>query len=293
MKFREIVNEIIKYDYNKIRLLIEDSTEILREQWRGGLIKNIKGEWAAVIGDIHGDFHTLNAILNEIDVINFLSKNNMLIFLGDVVDRGNMQIECINLVLKLKVLYPNNVIIIRGNHESPPGLLAHPHDFPHVLKLKYGDEGKKLYSKYFSMFQILPHALTTNNSIFLVHGGLPPYTCSVDDFINPSLEILEYLLWSDPFEGEGYRSSYRGAGILFGKDITKNFLHYNNLNLIIRGHEPCDGYKINHDGLVLTLFSRIGEPYFNVHAGYLVFPLNRDMSPIDIVNNVKLIEKLK
>ncbi|MFX1301640.1 MAG: serine/threonine protein phosphatase, partial [Promethearchaeota archaeon] len=38
----------------------------------------------------------------------------------------------------------------------------------------------------------------------------------------------------------------------------------------IRGHEPADvGYKINHDGRVLTLFSRKGEPYFNSQGAFL------------------------
>ena len=34
--------------------------------------------------------------------------------------------------------------------------------------------------------------------------------------------------------------------------------------MIVRGHEPAySGYKWNHDGRVLTLFSRIGPPYMN------------------------------
>jgi protein phosphatase len=40
--------------------------------------------------------------------------------------------------------------------------------------------------------------------------------------------------------------------------------------VLIRGHEPSEeGYKINHNGKVLTLFSRKGEPYFNAQAAYL------------------------
>ena len=43
-----------------------------------------------------------------------------------------------------------------------------------------------------------------------------------------------------------------------------------------RGHEPVgEGFKINHDGKVLTLFSRKGPPYFNKHAAYLDFPLSK------------------
>ena len=42
------------------------------------------------------------------------------------------------------------------------------------------------------------------------------------------------------------------------------------MKVLIRGHEPCEqGFKINHSGKVLTLFSRKGPPYFNAHGAYL------------------------
>jgi protein phosphatase len=44
---------------------------------------------------------------------------------------------------------------------------------------------------------------------------------------------------------------------------------------LIRGHEPCEeGFKLNHDGKVLTLFSRKGSPYFNAYGAYLQLPLS-------------------
>jgi protein phosphatase len=48
-----------------------------------------------------------------------------------------------------------------------------------------------------------------------------------------------------------------------------------NVNVLIRGHEPsAEGYKNNHHGKVLTLFSRKGEPYYNTQAAYLQLDLN-------------------
>jgi hypothetical protein len=38
--------------------------------------------------------------------------------------------------------------------------------------------------------------------------------------------------------------------------------------MIIRGHEPCRGFKIDHDGLVVTLFS-CKEAYPSFEAAYL------------------------
>jgi len=84
------------------------------------------------------------------------------------------------------------------------------------------------------------------------------------------------LLWSDPEENvQGVSFSPRGAGKLFGKKLTKEVLGKLNAKILIRGHESSDaGFKIDHDGKVLTLFSRKGSPYFNRYGAYLQLPLS-------------------
>jgi serine/threonine-protein phosphatase PPG1 len=68
------------------------------------------------------------------------------------------------------------------------------------------------------------------------------------------------LVWSDPVSDpvllgineykEGtdtpeFAISPRGAGFIFGKEVTKRFLHMNQLDHITRAHQLCmEGYQV-------------------------------------------------
>ena len=115
----------------------------------------------------------------------------------------------------------------------------------------------------------------------MIHGGLPEQARTIEDLAfahlkHPKQSLLEDMLWSDPDETIGRTSpSPRGAGKLFGKKITDKVLDTFRLRVLIRGHEPCqEGFKTNHEGRVLTLFSRKGPPYFNEHGAYLDLDLS-------------------
>ena len=49
-----------------------------------------------------------------------------------------------------------------------------------------------------------------------------------------------YYFWSDPVDEPGLALSDRGAGCLFGEDVTDSFLSLNKLKLIVRSHECVD-----------------------------------------------------
>ena len=71
-------------------------------------------EPVVVVGDIHGQFYDLVHMLNKAgdpSTINYL-------FLGDYVDRGIFGLECVMLLLAIKINYPKKFILLRGNHES-------------------------------------------------------------------------------------------------------------------------------------------------------------------------------
>ena len=238
---------------------------------------------ALVIGDLHGDLESLITILQSSGFTRKMAerKDAALIFLGDYGDRGARSTEVYYTILKLKLAFPEQVILLRGNHEGPEDLMASPHDLPMNFQARFKENWTAAYSKVRELFAYLYNAVLVEERYLLVHGGLSPNINSIQDLARASLthpeqDFLEDLLWSDPNDMvKDVLYSPRGAGKLFGKKVTENALKKVNAKILIRGHEPCEeGFKLNHDGKALTLFSRKGAPYFNAYGAYLQLPLS-------------------
>ena len=238
---------------------------------------------ALAIGDLHGDLESLIAILQSSGFTRKMAECNdaALIFLGDYGDRGARSAEVYYTILRLKLAFPEQVVLLRGNHEGPEDLLASPHDLPMNFQARFKENWTAVYSKVRELFAYLYNAVLVEERYLLVHGGLSPNINSIQDLArasmtHPEQDFLEDLLWSDPNDMvKDVLYSPRGAGKLFGKKVTENALKKVNAKILIRGHEPCEeGFKLNHDGKALTLFSRKGAPYFNAYGAYLQLPLS-------------------
>lgn len=242
----------------------------------GGLVRIDPAGRLVVVGDIHGDLNSLSYVLAESKLLTSSGNNTRILFLGDYVDRGQESIEVLYVVLRLKAASPRSVFLLRGNHEGPSDLGVSPHDLPNDLATFFGTEGDHIYRELRGLFDYLYVSAILDQRYLFVHGGVPSTITSTKQVADAQLNHprrtdLEELLWSDPAEVlEGTAPSPRGAGRLFGKSITQRVLALLNVRTLIRGHTPVDdGVAVSHDGLVLTLFSRKGAPYFNSTAAYL------------------------
>ena len=287
---QKLVTESLEASLDEFMQLATQVTALLRNEdgrvgsmtVTGRLIKAPPEGEVIVVGDLHGDLETLSIVLKTTEFLQKVERGerSLLVFLGDYGDRGIFSTEVYHIVLALKTGFPEHVVLMRGNHEGPEDLLASPHDLPNHLHNRFGENWSKAYLKLKELFSYLYSAVVVEDRCILLHGGVPSTARSPDDVAyahakHPHESHLEEILWSDPEEGlRGTRPSPRGAGKLFGQDVTESFLKIMNVNVLIRGHEPADaGYKINHDGRVLTLFSRRGEPYFNNQGAFLQFNL--------------------
>lgn len=94
-------------------------------------------------------------------------------------------------------------------------------------------------------------AITSDGKWFAIHGGLSPNIANIDQIrlLDRKQEVPHEgamcdLLWSDPEDVPSWGLSPRGAGYLFGADVTKAFCRNNGIDMIARAHQlVMEGYK--------------------------------------------------
>jgi Calcineurin-like phosphoesterase len=318
IRYRILSVEDLKYasrgvEYSDLVQSLERVVEVLHTERKigllGGEVKESFVELAlpkrlAIVGDLHGDLASLRNILMGINFETFLGNpDNKLVFLGDYVDRGVNSVGVIFIITRLKMMYPNSVILMRGNHEAPIEFPFPSHDLPVEVVRRYGYErGKVIYNgKILPFFSLLTLATMIDGALFLVHGGVPTENLDNDfreaistaDHTFLSNSIMEEILWNDPRTDirseEAWEYSRRGIGKHFGVKISRRWLEISGTKVIVRGHEPCQGYRIDHGGSVMTLFS-CKEPYPKFRASYLLV----DDHDLDSLNDaITLVEGVK
>ena len=212
---------------------------------------------AVICGDIHGNFPDLLEVFREVG----LPPHNNFIFLGDYVDRGKYSVEVMCILLILKFKFPQNIFLLRGNHESK----SMSHEFTFAIECK-AKLAKGCLKSFAQVFNSLPLALILNNSIFCVHAGISPNITTLQEInnINRFTDIPDSgpfcdLLWSDPNPNvTEFAKSDRCDTFLWGFLPYQRFMEQNNLQMLIRGHQVCaDGWEFPFlpDKSLITIYT--------------------------------------
>lgn len=208
------------------------------------------------VGDLHGSMHSLLRNLLRLqhkgyleDNLKIINPNHYIIFTGDYADRGRYGVEVWYILMKLKIINPDQVFLLRGNHENIR--MAEAYDFGLELAAKYNCSIK---NKIFRLFSLLPIAIFVGHSDKFVqycHGGIP-----VNDDTNEVLFDLNFLLnaeskiayqyisfghdfiWGDFVEGSDIFDGSRSSGELqIGVDLVPTILTSYNIMTVFRGHQ--------------------------------------------------------
>lgn len=174
-------------------------------------------------------------------------------------------------LLCLKINYPSEVFMLRGNHESRA--MTEHFTFRKECLEKYEDI--EVYETFVELFDALPLAAEVGKDYLCMHGGISPELKKTSDidkinrFIEPPLSgFLCDLLWSDPLDDKEAKTtrfdknSLRDCSVRFGLEPVKEILKRNDYISIIRAHQvQVDGYKMHRWGgpkafpSVITVFS--------------------------------------
>jgi diadenosine tetraphosphatase ApaH/serine/threonine PP2A family protein phosphatase len=243
-----------------------------------------------IFGDLHGQFGDLMRLFDEYGAPSTAGDIAYIdyLFLGDYVDRGQHSLETITLLLALKVEYPQNVHLIRGNHEAADINALFGFRIECIERMGERD-GIWTWHRMNRLFNWLPLAALIEKKIICMHGGIGRSINHVEQIENLQRPItmeagsvvLMDLLWSDPTENdsvEGLRPNARGPGLVtFGPDRVMEFCNNNDLQLIVRAHEcVMDGFERFAQGHLITLFSATNYCGTANNAGAILV-LGRDL----------------
>lgn len=229
-----------------------------------------------VFGDIHGQLRDLLILFRA-----FGSPGDeapSFVFNGDFVDRGSHSLEVIGLLFAFKIILPEKVWLVRGNHEdrSMNERYGFESECYHVLG---EDFGPKTYELIHRAFDELPLACLISEKVLVVHGGIGAGNWLLNDLRAVQRPLRERqlasdpmvwnVLWSDPIEDDhgndqstvfGVHASPRSSAGLykFGWNVTKTFCAANGLGMIIRSHQSKEGslgFSVMHDKMLVRVFS--------------------------------------
>ncbi|MCL4150884.1 UNVERIFIED_CONTAM: hypothetical protein GTU68_054577, partial [Idotea baltica] len=123
-----------------------------------------------VLGDIHGQFEDLLSLMRFFGS----PPKRRFVFLGDFVDRGDKSLECLALLFCLRVLFPRDVHLLRGNHEAVG--INESFGFKEECVKR---SSPKAFAALTKVYDYLPVAGVVDDVILCLHGGIGPSLVSL------------------------------------------------------------------------------------------------------------------
>ncbi|MCK4570554.1 serine/threonine protein phosphatase [Candidatus Bipolaricaulota bacterium] len=195
-------------------------------------------------GDIHGDRDAVETVFSR-----FPTSDHMIVFLGDIVDRGADSLGAMALIAQEKLKAPSCVHLLMGNHEARSISYFRPADFWDSLP---EDQSERLAHHLMK----LPLAAWHPLGILTTHGGLPDLP-SLEAIDNIELGSAQWraLTWGD-WVDEDRKSIALGNRPAFGPTAFEKRSSQLGIKIHIRSHQPTAPLYLFNDRC-LTLFTTV------------------------------------
>jgi serine/threonine protein phosphatase 1 len=143
------------------------------------------------VGDVHGNLAALDDLLGQLRTVT--SEGDVVVFLGDYIDRGPESKACVDAILALKHDVAAEVVCLRGNHED--WLLRTQRDYHHHSWLLGMEAFDTIRSYSLEAAQTLRDAVSdAGTSLYVGHCALP-YEAFFDCVPKAHGEFFESLRW--------------------------------------------------------------------------------------------------
>ncbi|PKQ62735.1 hypothetical protein BZG02_11025 [Labilibaculum filiforme] len=242
-----------------------------------------------VLGDIHGEFESLLAILRYNNIIDASNRWNFgdgqIVFTGDVFDRGDKVTECLWFIFQLEIQAKKQggmVHYLLGNHE----MMALLFDDRYVVN-KYQHAAHHIqfhYSHFFDKKSVLGRWLRSKNTLvrigeqLFVHGGISPefleqkmsinevntkmrYHLNNYTALEDTTQVDLFLYSNSPLWYRGYLSRTPSYERISLQDVLKTLEFYNS-NVIIFGHTPVAKVYAFYSFKLIGMDVPIGDPNY-------------------------------
>jgi serine/threonine protein phosphatase 1 len=136
------------------------------------------------VGDLHGHYEPLARLLPKLE----FGERDLLVFIGDYVDRGMESKVLVQNLIELRI-HHNNVVFLKGNHEDMMlGSLGYPAEVKDLQTWLYNGGTSTLYSYGMEMDRI--------SSLLSIWDDSERYTAIMDVIPKSHIEFLLGLeLW--------------------------------------------------------------------------------------------------
>jgi hypothetical protein len=187
----------------------------------GGLLQLPDHVTPVVIGDLHANIENLLKILSENAFMQELEAGTgVLVFLGDLVqpdtepyDEMDSSVFMMDILLKLKVRYPDGVFFLRGNHDGFSTEVSKDLVPQAVLWRKKLEEIRgEEYREQMGRFYDLSSVVALSEQFVACHAGPPLGKASLKKIINirSHPDLMHDLMWNRvrrPGRPSGYTAS--------------------------------------------------------------------------------------